>query len=134
MQKKGKKITGIISIAVTVLLLMVLIFFTIYGGKVYERITPAVSVTDANMIYRQDYVLIEPEYLTEDECVYLVSAESGFSRTIFRIKKQKVEVCGIAEELGKPMILREEVKGCYIVTNPEAAKDLKDGDKVLIGE
>lgn len=132
MQKKSQKIRGITGVVITVLLLLLLIFFTLYGDDIYKKITPKVPVTAPTETYLKEYALIEPGYLTEDGSLYLVASESGFSRTIYRIRKQKVEICGVAEVFGKIMIPQKTVMGCYIVTDPKAAEGLKDGDKVQL--
>ena len=70
--------------------------------------------------------------MTEDGCVYLVEAESGFSREIYRIRKQFVGECDIAEKSGLLMLPGDIVPAGYIVSDAQEAQKLKDGDKVLI--
>lgn len=130
---KKKKHTGSLILGIlSGLLLVVLLVCTFYGDEVYRAVTPKVRAEYLNSVYREKYYLVDKKSMTEDGCVYLVEAESGFSREIYRIRKQFVGECSIAEKSGLLMLPRDIVPAGYIVSDAQEAQKLKDGDKVLI--
>lgn len=131
-RNKKKRVSSVILGILSGLLPVVLLFCTFYGDEVYQAVTPKVQAEYLNSAYSEKYYLVDKKCMTEDGCVYLVEAESGFSREIYRIRKQFVGECDIAEKSGLLMLPKDIVPAGYIVSDVRKAQKLKDGDKVLI--
>lgn len=126
------KKTTIIGVGIVSVLFLVLIFFTFYGNAVYEKITPKVESLKINQVVRIDekrYCPIENSAFTEEGFLYVITAESGFSRTIYRLEIYRpVEVIE-DEEQNRKLVAASEVHGKQIAAVPEG---LKEGSQVLI--
>lgn len=126
------KKTTLIGAGIVSVLFLVLLFFTFYGNAVYEKITPKVeSIMINQMVYIDEkrYCPIDNSAFTEDGFIYVITAEAGFSRTIYRLEKYRpVEVIE-DEEQNRKLIPAREVHGKRIATMPEG---LKEGSKVLV--
>lgn len=135
--KRKEKWSRIFLIAVTVLLFLLLVFFTLFGDAVYKRITPEVTVQKFNMVEMDGkrYACIPKEALTKERCIYLVTSEQGFSRVIYRIWKYQVESVENASDPAFcliPMEKRQEKSSGLVVVKPEEAADLKEEEKVQL--
>lgn len=122
-----------VSVITMLVLLLIIVFFTIFGKNIYECITPKVLVTEVNAsttINNISYLIIPRTALTEDGCVYLVSGEQGFSRMIYTVKKQMVRY----EEYPKLDAASYYVtsgisQGITIIS--QVNRDFEDGDRVI---
>ena len=127
-----------LSVIVTIVILMILIVFTLFGGRIYELITPKANVMVVNQSMKFDdthYLVIPETALTEDNCVYTVTGESGFSKTIFKVHKKEVKLIELESEYLPDKSLFIEyglVRGEMIIISAESALTLEDGDKVII--
>ena len=126
------KKTTFIGACIVSVLFLVLLFFTFYGNAVYEKITPKVESVKLNqMVFKEEkeYCPIDNDAFTEEGELYVITAESGFSRTIYRLEKYRpVEVMEDAEQ-NRKLVAADEVHGKRIATEPEG---LKEGMKVLL--
>ncbi len=125
-----------ISVLCAALLLLLLIFFTLYGNRIYEYITPKVKVRviQATVTYGgSEYVTIPREALTEDGSVYIVTSEQGFSRTLYYVHKDKVSFVELPEIDQSSVYVSSGVRrGDRIVVEPEENLSLEDGDRVIV--
>lgn len=123
-----------ISIFATVLLLLILVFFTFFGERIYEIINPHVKVVQVNAstTYNdEDYLKIPRKALTQDNCVYVIEIEQGFSRIIFSVQKKPVEYIEIPEfDHVSVYIISGISRGVMIIS--EVERDFKDGDRVIV--
>lgn len=135
--KRKEKWSRIFLIAVTVLLFLLLVFFTLFGDAVYKWITPEVTVQKFNMVEvdGKRYACVPKEALTKERCVYFVTSEQGFSRVIYRIWKYQAESVENASDPAFcliPMEKRQEKSSGLVVVKPEEAADLKEEEKVQL--
>lgn len=120
--------------AVTAVLFLLLVFFTLAGNSIYNWITPKVPVQKVdgkNILDGEEYVQISREALTDGNMIYIVTSSRGFSRTVYQIWKQEVEYIDAPFNESAVLVSTELPGGCMVVTQPESAKELADGDQVL---
>lgn len=126
------KKTTIIGVGIVSVLFLVLIFFTFYGNAVYEKITPKVESLKLNQIVLMEekrYCPIENTAFTEEGFLYMITKESGFSRTIYQLEIYQPADVIEDEENNRKLVAASEVHGKRIATVPEG---LKEGSRVLI--
>lgn len=73
----------------------VLIFFTFFGKEVYNRVNAHVEAVTVSVYYIVDnklYYQIPKTALLDDEYVYVIITEQGFSMKISTIEKRKIEI------------------------------------------
>lgn len=130
-KKKNAWLAG----AVTAVLFLLLVFFTLTGDRIYNRITPKVPIKNLSGWNERDgerYVMVPREALTAGNAVYIVTSSQGFSRTIYRIWKKEVEYIENPSDLSTVLVSTRLPDRCMVVTQPESAQGLADGDQVLL--
>lgn len=120
----------------TVLLLLVLIFFTLFGGQIYESITPTVEVMAVNSSITKNnvyYLQIPKTALMNDSCVYIVTAEQGFSRMLYTIQKKAVSHMELPDiDVNSVYVSSGITKGDRIISKVDSELLLEDGDRVIV--
>ena len=119
----------------TILLFLLLVICTVFGDKIYAGITPEVPVQRAENVMNEDgeeYVCVPKGAVTEENTIYVVASEQGFSRTIYRIREMVIEYMQNENMITEILVVTKIPSGSFIVTEPEKADGLCDGDKVLI--
>lgn len=119
---------------VTMVLFLLLIFFSLAGDSIYKWITPKVPVQSLGGMIEKDgnrYVRVPKEALTAGNCVYIVTSSQGFSRKIYQIWKKEIEYIEDTYDLSVVLVSTSLPQNCMVVTQPETAEGLADGDKVL---
>lgn len=81
---------------------------------------------------QEEYTKAPKKAVTSDSKIYYVTAEEGISRTIYRIYCTQIEYTVAEYEEDKVLISTSLPENCYVVTDPEQAKDLADGTKVVL--
>lgn len=120
--------------AVTAFLFLLLVFFTLAGDRIYNRITPRVAAQrlQGRVVWEGgQYARVPREALTAGDEVYVVTSSQGFSRTVYRIWKQEVEYIENPSDSSVVLVSTGLPDNCMVVTRPESAQGLADGDQVL---
>jgi hypothetical protein len=133
----GGKFMKRLSYIFVALLLLLLIFFTLFGGRIYELITPRVEVMRLNSYYKKDneiYIRIPKAALTEDGCVYIVSAEQGFSKVLYYVHKKDLDYIELpdADNAYVYATKKQIAEGAMIIVEVKQSRQFKDGDKVIV--
>lgn len=124
-----------IYILICALFFVVIVYFTINGNDVYQKITPKVSVVGAH--YRTDagsgrYFRIPKDALTLDHTVWGLTSTQGYSMTIYRIVEIKID--GIAFRDEDYVYFSESINGATSILRNAADVNrmgLTAGDKVI---
>lgn len=127
----GKRLSVIITVGFFVLM----IICTLFGKKLYEWITPKVSVQMPKTVVYEDgerYIRVPKSAVTEEETIYVVTAESGFSRKIYRIREVEVEYIENEADPSEYLMTTRLPQGSMLVKESQEGKGLKDGEQVLI--
>jgi hypothetical protein len=122
-----------ISILVTSFLLLILVFFTFFGERIYESVTPKVKAFQVNTsITKNDiiYLQIPKKALTEDSYVYVITSNQGFSRTLYTLQKRAVEYREIQEGDKDSVYIESGISREEMIVS-EVGFDFKDGDRVI---
>lgn len=113
---------------------LALIFFTLFGGKVYELITPKVYAKGMNAfvtINDKKCILVPKEAIDEENWVYVVNPQEGYSKTLFYLNKRQIKIYGIYEADQSYMLVEEGiVSGDYVVIHREDF--MEDGIRVIM--
>lgn len=121
-----------IYIALISLFWAVIIFFTFFGEKLYMSTNPNVTVTAANtmqVINDETFVLIPSSCLFDENYVYVVTTQKGFSIDISTIEKR--EVATKPSEIDNRLLVIEGIsRGEVIVSKSD--RPLADGMRVVI--
>ncbi len=121
-----------IYIALISLFWAVIIFFTFFGEKLYMSTNPNVTVTAANtmqVINDETFVLIPSSCLFDENYVYVVTTQKGFSIDISTIEKR--EVATKPSETDNRLLVTEGIsRGEVIVSKSD--RPLADGMRVVI--
>ncbi len=121
-----------IYIALISLFWAVIIFFTFFGEKLYMSTNPNVTVTAANtmqVINDETFVLIPSSCLFDENYVYVVTTQKGFSIDISTIEKR--EVATKPSEIDNRLLVTEGIlRGEVIVSKSD--RPLADGMRVVI--
>lgn len=120
--------------AVTAALFLLLVFFSLAGDSIYQWVTPKVPVFSLKGLIERDgnrYARLPGSALTAEDCVYTVTASQGFSRTIYQIWKVEVEYIEDSYDASMVLVSTKLPQNCMVVTQPEKAEGLADGDQVL---
>ena len=121
-----------IYIALISLFWAVIIFFTFFGEKLYMSTNPNVTVTAANtmqVINDETFVLIPSLCLFDENYVYVVTTQKGFSIDISTIEKR--EVATKPSEIDNRLLVTEGIsRGEVIVSKSD--RPLADGMRVVI--
>lgn len=124
-------------VTITLFILLLLIFFTFFGDALYKHTTPRVQVANTRTVVFNgtSYKEVPASALIADSGIYLVVAEAGFSRTIYRLQYCPVSYC-LLPELGLGMdavyVEAELLSTSMVVVAAEETNWLKDGAHVLI--
>lgn len=119
----------------TILLFLLLVFCSVFGDEIYIWITPKVPVQRAENVMHEDgkkYICIPKRAVTEEETIYVVTSEQGISRIIYRIQEIAIEYIENEYVTSEVLVVTKIPAGSFIVTEPEKAEKINDGDKVLI--
>lgn len=119
------------------LLLLLLIFFTLFGGCIYELITPHAEVMRLNSYYKKDdeiYLRIPKTALTEDGCVYIISAEQGFSKVLYYVHKKALDYIELPDADNEFVFVTKKqiAEGTIIISEVNQNRQFKDGDKIIV--
>lgn len=121
-----------IYIALISLFWAVIFFFTFFGEKLYMSTNPNVTVTAANtmqVINDETFVLIPSSCLFDENYVYVVTTQKGFSIDISTIEKR--EVATKPSEIDNRLLVIEGIsRGEVIVSKSD--RPLADGMRVVI--
>lgn len=130
-KKRGSWLAG----AATAALFLLLIIFSLAGDHIYNRITPRVTVLrlrGQSVWEGRKCIQVPDEALTDEKELYIVTSEQGFSRTVYQIWKKEVEYIEDPGDSSKILIFTKLPANCsMVVSRPESAQGLADGDQVL---
>lgn len=120
--------------ALTVLFCAVIVFFTLFGEKLYYITSPAVTLTrvsDGIIDENGNILLTVPkDCIFDDNCVYTISAYPGFSMTIYSVSKQEIEASPNPNDASSVLVTSGLRQGQIIVKSSD--KRLADGRKVIL--
>ena len=83
-----------LSLAVFLLFIGILVFFTFFGNTVYDWITPEVSVCivgGTTTYENKSYMRVNKEAIGEDSRAFEIVSESGFSRELYYLRVVEIE-------------------------------------------
>lgn len=129
---KTKIVRGF-SVGITTGLLVLLVVCTLFGDRIYHAITPSIEVSKSrqNLLDGERYIEVPVDAVTQDGILYYLSAEQGFSRTIYRLKKVTVENERISPNEGSILVKADIPSGGLVVKNPELVQNLQDEVQVI---
>lgn len=121
-------------LALTVLFCAVIVFFTLFGEKLYYATTPTVTLTRVSneMIDENGYVflVIPKSCIFENKYIYGLSSYPGFSMTLYSVNRQEIEVFPNPND-DSTVLVRSGLKQNQIIVIG-ANKELSDGEHVVL--
>lgn len=125
-----------ISIIISVILLIIFIFFTVYGERIYNLITPKVSITTISTTVKindNSYFIIPKSSLTDDDCVFLILENQGFSRILYTVQKKPIQYIEDIASDNKSLYVISGIKiGDKIISQIDKNLELNNNDRVII--
>ena len=116
------------------MVLLSLVFFTLFGDGLYEWGKPEVETARASSFEGQKPVFVPTDSLHSDNgetYVYVLLSERGYCRMIYTISKVVVEVDSINIDRAMLSVQSDIKSGDIVIVN--ANGDLSDGIRVIAG-